>query len=264
MHGCTGVCIHVHLNAFVLAYSFPAVVVCVGSVIILFRELVSVASQYVLEAGHTLREWLVGHVRLFLAALVGFSLVLVLFLLLWLLPAPYCLLVVGLCSMTLGLRLGVGLFGLVAAQAAVRVVLGVAVWVGRLQDSIPGAIGVEVGLVGFCRIGNAENSGAWPDSFHRSAFFIIANEAVVALFRFTWRTQRMALLLGRLLIGWTGKGVVLPGGGRTAVVHGSCRLTYSRKMIVGVIPWGSSHMWRIRVIHLSLGHVSAKDRKSVV
>lgn len=54
VQGHTGVCIHVHLNAFVLACLFPAVVICIGSVIILFTELVSVASQYVLEAGHAL------------------------------------------------------------------------------------------------------------------------------------------------------------------------------------------------------------------
>lgn len=47
-------CIHVHLHAFVLACLFLAVVICIGSVIILFRELVAIAPQYVLEAGHAL------------------------------------------------------------------------------------------------------------------------------------------------------------------------------------------------------------------
>lgn len=74
--------IHVRLRA---AASFPAVVVCVGSVVVLLGEPVSVVPQYVLQAGHALR---VGHVRLLLAALVGLRLVLVLLLLLRLLVHP--------------------------------------------------------------------------------------------------------------------------------------------------------------------------------
>lgn len=72
-------CIYVHLHAFfcVLAWLLLAVVICVSSVIILLREAVSVVPQYVLEAGHALRQGLVGRVTLLLAALVGLCLVLV-------------------------------------------------------------------------------------------------------------------------------------------------------------------------------------------
>lgn len=45
---------HVHLHAHVYLCLLLAVVICICSVIILFRELVSVMPQYVLEAGHTL------------------------------------------------------------------------------------------------------------------------------------------------------------------------------------------------------------------
>lgn len=198
--------------------------------------------------------------RLLLATLVGLRLILVLFLLLRLVLALYCPLVVGLCSMMLRLGLGLGLLGFVAAQAAVGVVFGVAVWVGWLQDSVSGAVSVQVGLVGFGRIGDAAvNSRTWLVGLHRVAFTIVADEAVIALLGFTWGAKRVALLLGRLFIIGIGKRVLLPGGGRTTAMHGSRRLADCRERIVGVRLWSSLHAWSIRVIHLSMGHVSAQD-----
>lgn len=239
---------------------FLAVVVCIGSVIILLRELVSVAPQYVLEVGHTMCEWLVGHVRLLLATLVGLGLILVLFLLLWLLIALHCPLVVVHLGVMLKLGTGVGLLRLGATQAAVGVIFGVAVRVGRLQDSISGAVSVQMWLVGFGDIRDAAvNSRAWLVLLHGVAFTVVANEAVIALLGFTWGSQRVALLLDRLFIVGIGKGVLLPGVGRTPAVHGSCCLMDCRVRVVGVGLWSSLHAWSIRVIHLSLGHESAQE-----
>lgn len=197
---------------------------------------------------------------LLLATLVGLCLILVLFLLLWLLLVLYCPLVVVFLSMMLRLGLGMGLLGLVATQAAVGVVFRVAVWVGRLQDSISGAVGIQVGLVGFSRIGDAAvHSRAWLVLLHRVAFTIVANEAVIALLGFTWGAQRVALLLGRLFVVGIGKGVLLPGVGRTTAMHGGCCLTDCRERVVGVGLWSSLHAWSIRVINLSLGHESAHE-----
>lgn len=196
--------------------------------------------------------------RLLLAALVWLRLVLVLFQLLWL--AVCCPLVVVLLSVMLGLGLGLGLLGLVAAQAAVGVVFGVTVWVGRLQDSVSGAVSIHVGLVGFGRIGDAAvDSSTRSIWLHGEAFSIVADEAVVALLGFTWGAQRVVLLLGWLLMIGVGKRVLLPGSGRAAAMHGGRRLTDCRERIVGVRFWSSLHAWRIRVINLSLGHELAQN-----
>lgn len=207
-----------------------------------------------------MREWLVGHVRLLLAALVGLGLVLVLFQLLRLLLSLCRPLVVVLLSVMLGLGLDMGRLGLVATQAAVRVVFRVAMWVVRLQDSASCAVSVQVGLVGFGRMGDAAvKSRARLVGLHGVAFTIVANEAVIALLGFTWGAQRVALLPGRLFIVGIGKRELLPGGGRTAAMHGGRRLTDCRERIVGVGLWSSLHAWRIRVIHVSLGHVSLQN-----
>lgn len=195
--------------------------------------------------------------RLLLSALVGLRFVLVLFLLLQLLLALCCPLAVVLLCVILGLSLGVGLLWLIATQPAVRIVFRVAVWVGRLQDPVSGAVSVQVRLVGLGRIGDAAvNSRAWLIGLHGVAFTIVADVAVIALLGFTWGAQRVALLLGRLLIIAIGKRVLLRG--RTAVMHRFCRLTDCRERIVGVRLWSSLHAGRIWVINMGLGNESAQ------
>lgn len=192
--------------------------------------------------------------RLLLAALVGLCLVLVLFLLLWL----------GLCGplvlLRVVLRLGVALLGLVATEAAVRVVFRVAVRVGGLHDPVSGAVRVQMGLVGLSSIGDAAvNSRTRLAGSYREAFTIITNEAVIAFLGFSWGAKRVVLLPGRLFITGIGKWELLPGGGRTTAMHGGSCLTHCRERVVGVRLWSSLHAWSIGVIDLSLGHETTQD-----
>lgn len=167
--------------------------------------------------------------RFLLAALVGLCFILVLINLLSL----GCRLAVVLCSMTF--RLALRLLGLIATQAAVTVILGVTVWVYRLQDAVAGAVRIQVGLIGLSRVRDATlNSRARCAGLHGIAFTVIANETVVALLGFAWGTQRVAFLLGRFLITGIGIRVLLPGGGRGVQVHSACCITHSRVRIVGV------------------------------
>ncbi|TNN47120.1 hypothetical protein EYF80_042686 [Liparis tanakae] len=235
----------------------------VGSVIFLLGVLVSVAPQYVLQAGHPLCERLVAHVRLLLAALVGLRLVLLLLLLRLL--ALWRPLAVVLLRAVLGLGLG---FWLVAAQAAVAVVLRVAVRVGGLQDAAAAAVGVQVRLVGLGRVRDEAVGARLGGRRDGGALAIVAHEAFVALLGLTRGAQRVALLLGGLLVTLTGERELRPGaGGTAAAMHGSRRLADRREGIVGVGLRSGFHAGSrlgVGVVALSLGHESAQHGVRVI
>lgn len=190
---------------------------------------------------------------LLLPALVGLCLVWILFLRLWLMLALCCPRVVVFLGTTLGL--GLSLVWLVAAQAAVGVVLRVAVRVVGLSDAFAGSIGVHVGLICFSRVRDTTvGSRAGLGGLHGEALTIIPNEAVVALLGFPWGSQRV-VFFGFWMIR-CGEGKLLPGGRRTTPMHGSNLLTDRSVRIVGLGLRGSLHARSVRVAALSLGHES--------
>lgn len=203
---------------------FLSVVSCVATVVILARISPTVSSQEIMKARcsgllgsiPSIRILLSTHVRVVL--LVAWGLRVGVFTMLW--DIVVTLLVAVLLGW-LGVHRGragrLGRLRLVATQAAVSVIFRVAVGI-RLDHSASGSISVQMGLVGFGRVGcRSLHIAAWLIlGTQWVTFFIISDEAIIALFGLPTRPQMVLRFLW--LVPWR-----LEMGGHASAHVSSCR-----------------------------------------